>query len=161
IAGVPKTDPVFKKALMFVSRCQNLKSELNDQPWAGKINDGSFIYVLPGDKSKTPPDAPRPGYGSMTFAGLKALADCGGSKDDIRFKKALEWVGKQYSVKDNPGRPTGSEQAGYYYYLAMMANCLNSLGINEIVDGAGKKHNWREEIIEALASRQQSDGSWV
>jgi len=27
-----------------VSRCQNLKSEHNTAPWAGKINDGSFIY---------------------------------------------------------------------------------------------------------------------
>src|SRR5439155_23962679 len=43
-AGVPQDDPALKKALVFVSRCQNLKSEDNDQPWAGKINDGSFIY---------------------------------------------------------------------------------------------------------------------
>ena len=42
---MPKDDPAFKKALVFVSRCQNLKSEHNDQPWAGKINDGSFIYT--------------------------------------------------------------------------------------------------------------------
>src|SRR5262249_59016924 len=37
-AGVPKDDPALKKALIFVSRCQNLKGENNDQPWAGKIN---------------------------------------------------------------------------------------------------------------------------
>src|SRR5690348_7610834 len=43
-AGVPKDDPALKKALLFVSRCQNLKGETNDQPWAGKIDDGSFIY---------------------------------------------------------------------------------------------------------------------
>src|SRR5262249_60391518 len=43
-AGIPKDDPAFKKALVFVSRCQNLKGEHNDQPWADKINDGSFIY---------------------------------------------------------------------------------------------------------------------
>ena len=30
--------------MVFISRCQNLKGEGNDQPWAGKINDGSFIY---------------------------------------------------------------------------------------------------------------------
>ena len=43
-AGVPKDDPAFQKAAVFVSRCQNLKGEYNDQPWAGKIDDGSFIY---------------------------------------------------------------------------------------------------------------------
>ena len=43
--GLPADDPSLKKALMFVSRCQNLKSEFNDQEWAGKINDGGFIYT--------------------------------------------------------------------------------------------------------------------
>ncbi len=43
-AGTPKDDPAFKKALIYVSRCQNYKGEYKDQPWAVKINDGSFIY---------------------------------------------------------------------------------------------------------------------
>src|SRR5262249_15613000 len=45
VAGVPKSDAAFKKAGVFVSRSQNFKSEHNDQPWAGTINDGSFIYT--------------------------------------------------------------------------------------------------------------------
>ncbi|HMP59857.1 MAG TPA: terpene cyclase/mutase family protein, partial [Gemmatales bacterium] len=43
-AGIPPTDPAWQRAAIFVSRCQNLKSEHQDQPWAGRINDGSFIY---------------------------------------------------------------------------------------------------------------------
>ena len=43
--GLPADDPSLKKALLFVSRCQNSKSEFNDQEWAGKINDGGFIYT--------------------------------------------------------------------------------------------------------------------
>ena len=43
--GLPADDPALKKALVFVSRCQNLKSEFNDQPWADKVNDGGFIYT--------------------------------------------------------------------------------------------------------------------
>ena len=43
--GLPADDPNLKKALVFVSRCQNLKGEFNDQPWAGKVNDGGFIYT--------------------------------------------------------------------------------------------------------------------
>src|SRR5438477_2027929 len=50
-AGVPPDDPALKKALVFVSRCQNLKGEYNDQPWADKINDGSFIYSAAGEGS--------------------------------------------------------------------------------------------------------------
>ena len=50
-AGVPKNDPALQKALVFISRCQNLKGENNDQPWADKINDGSFIYSAAGGGS--------------------------------------------------------------------------------------------------------------
>src|SRR5205823_1484088 len=77
-AGVPKDDPAFKKALVFVSRCQNLQSEYNKLPWAGKINDGTFIYTaaLGGDTKvvdKPDPEKGLPGYGSMTYAGVKSL----------------------------------------------------------------------------------------
>src|SRR5204862_1753469 len=48
-AGVPPDDPALKKAIIFVNRSQNFdKKEFNDQPWAGKINDGSFIYTPAG-----------------------------------------------------------------------------------------------------------------
>ena len=35
-AGVSKDDPAIKKALVFISRSQNLKSEFNDQPFAAR-----------------------------------------------------------------------------------------------------------------------------
>lgn len=160
-AGVPKGDEVYKKTLVFVSRAQNLKSEVNDLPWAGKINDGSFVYVVgsaPGGAA--PADAPRPGYGSMTFAGLKSLAICGVGKDDPRYKKAMEWVTKNYSVDINPGRTEGAGGQGYYYYLVSMAKCLDTLGVDEITDANGKAHDWRADITRALAFRQRKDGSW-
>ncbi len=59
-AGVPTDDPALKKALVFVSRCQNLKGETNDQPWAGKINDGSFIYTPANGGVTKVVDQPRP-----------------------------------------------------------------------------------------------------
>lgn len=158
--GVPKDDAVFKRALVFVSRTQNLKSEHNDQPWAGKINDGSFIYVLPQPGGTQPADAERPGYGSMTFAGLKSFTYCGVSPDDARYKKAMEWVVKNYSVDVNPGRGDGAGGQGYYYYLVAMARCFDALGVDEITDANGKKHDWRADITKALANRQRPDGSW-
>src|SRR5262249_22024466 len=91
--GPPNDDPLFQRAQVFVSRMQNLKGEHNDQPWAGKINDGSFIYVAGGGLGGgTSADAARPGYGSMTYAGLKSLALCGVNKDDPRFKAGMGWV---------------------------------------------------------------------
>src|SRR5262249_16679322 len=37
-------DPNVQKALIFVNRCQNLESEHNTTPYAGKVNDGGFYY---------------------------------------------------------------------------------------------------------------------
>ena len=92
-AGVPKSDPAFKKAIVYVSRSQNFKSEHNDQPWAAAINDGRFIYTAAGDtRGNTLADGRKPGYGSMTYAGLKALLVCGVPKDDPRCRKALGWL---------------------------------------------------------------------
>lgn len=164
-AGVPKDDPALKKALVFVSRCQNLKGEWNDQPWAGIIDDGSFIYSPAGGgqtKVETPPGTKGlPGYGSMTYAGVKSMVYCGVSKDDPRVQKALSWIRGHYTVDANPGMPTAASQRGLYYYYHTMAKCLDVLGEDRVVDSAGVAHDWRSDLINALARRQTPDGSWV
>ncbi|MCS7046230.1 MAG: terpene cyclase/mutase family protein [Gemmataceae bacterium] len=165
-AGVPADDPAVKKAMIFVSRCQNLKSEHNDQPWAGKINDGSFIYSPAGGgvtkvADQPLPDGSLPGYASMTYAGIKSLIYCGVSKDDPRVKKALEWIQNNYTVDANAGMPPPRAQWGLYYYYHTMAKCLDALGMDYVVDGKGVKHDWRRDITQALAKRQQADGSFA
>jgi squalene-hopene/tetraprenyl-beta-curcumene cyclase len=164
-AGIPRSDPAFQKALVFVSRCQNLKSEKNDQPWAGKIDDGSFIYTPAqgGDtkvQDKPNPDGGLPGYGSMTYAGIKSLIYCGVSREDERVKKAIGWIRKNYSVDSNPGMPEARAHWGLYYYYHTMAKCLDALGEDLFQDGKGVKHDWRAEITAALARRQNADGHW-
>lgn len=164
-AGISKDDPAFKKARTFVTRCQNMKGEGNDQPWADKINDGSFIYSAAGGGQTKTQDKPSddgglPGYGSMTYAGIKSLIYCGVSKDDPRIKKALEWIRKNYTLDANPGMPEVRAHWGLYYYYHTMAKCLDTLGYDEIEDAAGKKHDWRADITATLAKRQQADGSW-
>jgi squalene-hopene/tetraprenyl-beta-curcumene cyclase len=160
-AGTSKDDPVYRRAAVFISRCQNLKSEFNTQPWAGKIDDGSFIYVLPQPGGKGNVDDPRPGYGSMTAAGVKGLIQCGISKDDQRVMKGLKWLAQNYSVDVNPGRQDGSGGQGYYYYLLALAECFESLREDEFTDANGKKHDWRADITRALVNRQKKDGSWA
>jgi squalene-hopene/tetraprenyl-beta-curcumene cyclase len=164
-AGIPENDPAFKKALIFVSRCQNLKTEDNDQPWAGKVNDGSFIYsAAGGGQTKVEGGSPEtglPGYGSMTYAGIKSMIYCGVSKEDERIKKAYAWIQKHYTLDANPGMPPFAAHRGLYYYYHTMAKCLDAMGVEEVVDAKGQKHDWRAEITEALAQRQKADGSWV
>jgi squalene-hopene/tetraprenyl-beta-curcumene cyclase len=159
-AGVPKDDPALQRALVFVSRCQNFKSEANDQPWAAKINDGTFIYTAAGGgetKTETPDLR---GYGSMTYAGVKSMIYCGVSKDDPRMVKAVDWLRRHYTVDANPGMPEPLKHRGLYYYYQTMAKCLDALGEDTFTDATGAKHDWRADITAALAQRQRPDGSW-
>jgi squalene-hopene/tetraprenyl-beta-curcumene cyclase len=162
-AGVPSDDPSVKKALVFVSRCQNLKTEHNDRPWAGKINDGGFIYsaAAGGETKVENPEGLLLSYGSMTYAGIKSMIYCGVSKDDPRMVKALEWIRKHYTLDSNPGMPNAQAQRGLYYYYHTMAKCLDTMGVDTIEDASGQKHDWRAEITAALAKRQRPNGSWV
>jgi squalene-hopene/tetraprenyl-beta-curcumene cyclase len=165
-AGIPKDDPALRNAMVFVSRCQNLKTEYNDRPWAGKISDGSFIYTAASggvtkvdDEAKA--DTGLPGYGSMTYAGIKSLIYCGVTKDDQRVKKAYEWIQKNYTLERNPGMPDARAEWGLFYYYHTMAKCLDVLGIDYVVDANGVKHNWRSDLVAAIAKRQQPNGGFV
>jgi squalene-hopene/tetraprenyl-beta-curcumene cyclase len=165
-AGIPKDDPALRKAMIFVSRCQNLKTEYNDRPWASKIMDGSFIYTAAsGGVTKVEDTATAatglPGYGSMTYAGIKSLIYCGASRDDQRIKKAYEWIQKNYTLDRNPGMPDTRAEWGLFYYYHTMAKCLDVLGLDFVVDAKGVKHNWRADLVAAIAKRQQADGSFV
>jgi squalene-hopene/tetraprenyl-beta-curcumene cyclase len=158
--GLPPDDPGLQKALIFVSRCQNLKSEFNDQPWAGKVNDGGFIYTAANAGSSVAGSEPNGGlrsYASMTYAGLKSMIYAGLSRDDPRVKAALEYIRKHYTLDENPGLG----QQGLYYYYHTFAKTMSLLGEPKLVDAAGKQHDWRAELAAALAKRQSPDGSWV
>jgi squalene-hopene/tetraprenyl-beta-curcumene cyclase len=167
-SGLKKDDDTFKKVQVFVSRCQNLKSEHNQFPWAGKLNDGSFIYSPAGGGStKTTDDVldgtkdALPGYGSMTYAGVKSLIYAGVSKDDIRVKTALGWMKKNYTLDANPGMPSKLAERGLYYYYHTMGKTLDLLGEDDFTDDKGTKHDWRTDLFRALQKRQKDDGSWT
>lgn len=165
-AGVSADDPAFKKAAVFVSKCQNMASEHNTAPWAAKNNDGSFIYTGAngGENRRTDGEGTKTdmgGYGSMTYAGIKSLIYCGVGKDDPRLKKALDWAAKNYTLDANPGMPPQNAQRGLYYYYHTFAKTMDVMGEDVFTDDKGVKHDWRADLIAALAKRQKPDGSWV
>lgn len=158
--GAKADDPAIQKALVFVSRCQNLESEHNTTKFAGKINDGGFYYTCVlgrQDESRESPEGGLRSYGAMTYAGLKSMIYAGLTKDDPRVKAAAGWIRKHYDVTSNPGMG----DAGLYYYYHTFAKTLDVLGDAEIEDARGIKHDWRRELTEELARRQQPNGSWV
>jgi squalene-hopene/tetraprenyl-beta-curcumene cyclase len=149
-----------KKALIFVSRCQNLESEYNTTAFAAKNPDGGFYYTPAGGGSspagKTPDGGLR-SYAAMTYAGLKSMIYAGLSPDDPRVKAALAWLKAHYSLDENPGLG----DSGLYYYYDTFAKALAASKLDTIVDDKGVKHDWRADLVRALATRQRADGSWT
>jgi squalene-hopene/tetraprenyl-beta-curcumene cyclase len=159
-AGDGPDDEAVKKALIFVSRCQNLESEHNTLPFATKNPDGGFYYTpASGGVSQAGnlPDGGLRSYGSMTYAGLKSMIYAGVGPDDPRVKAAVKWLQSHYDLTSNPGMG-GS---GLYYYYHTFAKALDAVGKPEFVDQKGVKHDWRRDLLGELISRQRPDGSWV
>jgi squalene-hopene/tetraprenyl-beta-curcumene cyclase len=170
--GLPPDDPALQRALIFVSRCQNLQSEFNDRPWAGKVNDGGFVYnpggaggeggqgrgkAAGGAAAARAPDAGLRSSAGMTYAGLKSMIYAGLTRDDPRVKAAIGYIKDHYTLDENPGQG----QRGLYYYYHTFARAMALLGQPTLVDGKGTVHDWRAELVAALARRQEANGGWV
>ncbi len=153
-------DPAIQKALIFVSRCQNLESQYNTSLLAAKVNDGGFYYtVAAGGQSMAgqTPDGGLRSYGSMTYAGFKSMIYAGVKRDDPRVKAAYDWIQKHYTLDENPGM--GPQ--GLYYYYHTFAKALAAIGDEQIVDAQGKSHDWRAELAAKYIASQNADGSWL
>jgi squalene-hopene/tetraprenyl-beta-curcumene cyclase len=161
-AGVPKDDPAIQRALKFISRCQNLPGETNDQPFARKTtpdDKGGLTYTPDASNEKDPRRTEAGGLrssGVMTYAGLKSFLYAGVSKEDPRVQAAEDWIRRHYTLDENPGQG----KAGLYYYYHTFAKAMTALGDDTFEDASGKKHNWRRDLYEALKKRQKEDGSW-
>jgi squalene-hopene/tetraprenyl-beta-curcumene cyclase len=149
--GLAKDHAAWEKAIKFLQRTQNL-TETNDQP--GVLNDGGFMYYpgftyAQGGGTRS--------YGSMTYAGLLSYSYASLTKDDERVKAALKWIRENYTVEENPGM---GKTTLYYYYM-VFAKALQTFGEDVIVDGQGRRHNWREDLAKKLLAVQHGEGFWV
>jgi len=143
-------DPVWGKALVFISRSQN-NSETNDLAWAK--NDGGFAY-MPGYS----PHGDAVSYGSMTHAGLIGLLFAGVDRNDPRVQAAYKWIMAHYTLEENPG---AKHNQGLFYYYNAFAKSMAAYGEVEVTDSNGVKHNWRDDLARKLLALQGADGSWV
>lgn len=165
-SGLPTDDPVYKKALKFVERCQ-MSSGSNDQMFARGVSDGGFIYSPANDgesKAGTVVVTDRPvlrSYGSMTYAGFKSLLYADVDRGDPRVVAALNWIRSHWTLEHNPNMPGKQSHEGLYYYYHVFSRALHAWGEPIITDEQGKDHNWRVELCEKLSSVQRPDGSWI
>ena len=168
-SGVSPDDPAVQRALAFVARTQNRKAT-NPAAWAQNgAGDGGFVYSPANGGESFASDAAGEGrygekldvkslrsYGSMTYAGFKSLLYAGLSKEDPRVKDALGWISRHFTFEENPGLG----QQGYFYYIHAVSRALHASQMKSIADAKGVAHDWRAELIAAIASRQREDGSW-
>lgn len=158
--GSGEDDPAIQRALIFVSRCQNLETEHNTTPFSAKNPDGGFYYTPAAGGTSQAGQTANGGlrsYGSMTYAGLKSMIYAGVGPEDPRVQAALAWIQRNYELDSNPGM--GS--AGLYYYYHTFSKALDATGESEVVDDDGSSHNWRRELVDALATLQRENGSWI
>ena len=159
-AGNGPDDEAVKRALVFVSRCQNLESEFNTTEFSAKNPDGGFYYTPAAGGTSQAGKTEQGGlrsYASMTYTGLKSMIFAGVGPEDPRVKAAVTWLRGNYSLKDNPGMGDN----GLFYYYHTFAKTLDALGQEKFADAAGKEHSWREELAAELVSRQKEDGSFA
>jgi squalene-hopene/tetraprenyl-beta-curcumene cyclase len=158
--GEDEDSEAIQRALVFVSRCQNLESADNTTPFPALVNDGGFYYTPAAGGTSQAGQTENGGlrsYASMTYAGLKSMIYAGVDRDDPRVKAAIKWLGRNYDLKSNPGM----DQNGLYYYYHTFAKALDALGEDVFVDESGVHHDWRSELVQELAARQQENGSWI
>jgi squalene-hopene/tetraprenyl-beta-curcumene cyclase len=149
-------------AITFLSRCQNLE-ETNDRDWASNDpkNKGGFVYDSNESKAgeEKLPDGRTAlrSYGSMSYAGLLSFVYAKMSADDPRVIAVKEWLGKNYTVAENPNMGT----QGLYYYYQTMSKALTAANVGQLKLENGKEADWRKDLGEKLLSVQREDGSWV
>ncbi len=148
-------------AIEFVSKCQNLEPNLESYLAETDENRGGFVY-FPGDskageKEVADGKVALRSYGSMSYAGLLSFIYAEMDPNDPRIAAVNEWLGKNYTVEENPGM--GAQ--GLFYYFHTMAKALAVSGTGELKLAGGAKVDWKEKLALKLFDTQQADGSWI
>lgn len=147
-------------AIQFVTRCQN--GPQNDLPYltVKEEDRGGFVY-FPGDSKAGEEEVGEKialrSYGSMTYSGLLSFLYAQVDDKDPRVVAAREWLGKHYTLTENPGM--GAQ--GLYYYYHTMAKALAASRTAKLDLADGTKVDWKEQLALTLFNAQRPDGSWV
>ncbi len=169
-ARVPLSDGAWKKALVFVKRCQNVAAEAG--PGGQRYDDGGFFFI-PDDPLQNKAGVAGTdsrgrrrfhSYGTMTADGLRALLQCGLPRDHPRVAAALSWLERNFAADRNPGTFNEDREvlrgATYYYWAWAAAHAFTRAGVREF-ERDGETIRWAEELARELLRRERPDGSWT
>jgi squalene-hopene/tetraprenyl-beta-curcumene cyclase len=169
-AGAKADDAAFRKALVFIQRCQNYCDDPEQREAA--YDDGGFFFIYddPVRNKAGLAGQDRSGrqryssYGSTTADGLRALVLCGRPADDPRVAAARAWLEANFRSDSHPGKYAEDREhnrgAVYYYYCWSVARALLAARLEELQTPRGKVR-WAEELADQLVQRQRPDGSWI
>ena len=182
-SGVAADDAAFQRALVFLQRIQMVETykgtKINDAAYAKGSSQGGFIYATsvnkdqvgvgqtqatPAEIEETLDDGTKVSrlraYGSMTYAGFKSYVYAGLKKDDPRVQAAMDWISRNYTLRENPG----AGQDGLYYYYVIFARAMQAHGSPTIgvvsQDGSTDERRWARDLVSQLATLQEEDGSF-
>jgi squalene-hopene/tetraprenyl-beta-curcumene cyclase len=150
-------------AITFLTRCQNLEGGKDTLPETAESpqNKGGFRYgpaeTKAGEDKLPDGRVALRSYGSISYAGLLSLIYAKLTPDDPRVVAVKEWLGKNYTLSENPGM--GAE--GLFYYYQTMSKALSAANIDKLVLADGKEADWRADLAGALLTKQREDGSWA
>jgi hypothetical protein len=152
-------------ALLGLRACQESGIDIPKETWAMALKfmlytqrpDGGWGYYFKDMRD-------RASYGSLTLAGIAAVAICRyylGTKDPLRdpsVQRGLAWMSRRLDFAENPG-VTGSNVidplAWHYYYLYS----IERTGIILNTEKFGAKE-WYPGGAQWLIRNQHTDGSW-
>ncbi len=119
---------------------------------------GGFVYTreVPRAQQGAAEQPKLRAYGSMTYAGLLAMLHCDLSRDDPRVRSTYQYLGKYWTLAENPGQ--GNQ--GLYFYYEVLARALDAAAVKELPLADGSSVDWREALARELVARQLPDGSW-
>ena len=159
--AAPEEDRLdWEAAIRFVQNCQNLPAT-NPLPWASDDpeNRGGFVY-FPGSSKAGETILPDGrialrSYGSMSYAGLLSFIYAEMEPGDRRVKAVMEWLGRNYTLEENPGMG----RQGLYYYYHTLAKALD-LSPEPLLSPEGERIPWARDLALRLLQLQRSDGRW-
>ena len=120
-----------------------------------QLKSGGWAY-----DSKGVTDEKAAAYGSMTAGAVSSLIMLKKlKKQDLKGSTVLNrgfwWLGKNFSVEENPGSPAGLEDWRYYYLYA-----IERAGDLYPTDEIGKQ-DWYAIGSAHLVKAQRSNGTWI
>ena len=123
---------------------------LSDLGVSGNPLSDHVVYL--GTKN----DAESPYFCDQKNIGFVFTSSSEYNKDDDRVSAVIDWLGKNYTLNENPGMG----QEGLFYYFHLMSKALTTQGVKTLKGPNSKSIDWKNELAAKLISLQKKDGSW-